>query len=660
MDLLFKNVRPWAIGYAGALVGLFLWAVVSMLREAFGGARELSATRKLLEEVPPATPAERTTGRSLSSMELLRQRCADLPTRSALWWAPVEEAIERYETPDGRVGYFLLTPPQELVRPEDLADRYYTGSRWQVIPSLLTSLGLLGTFLALLLGLKGLTANTSTQMIEGVPELIQNLSGKFVTSVVALFLSVIFTYLDTFVCQRRVTLAARSVLRAIEAALPSLSPSRILLDLQRQSVKQSVHLANISADVVDKFSSVFKTDLAPLLATGMSASVAHELQSELVPVLQSVSAVMQELGSSIARLETGKQESIVGELKGLTATLESSIRESLQEMGRQFQASLTASTKDEFGELAGVVKGSAGVLADMTTGFASMETALRTIVEEANNSTASQRQASVEQTERLNQLVEGLMLRLNTAASDNFNQVGAMLTKVVTDLSEKVSGLSEELVQAVQKSSADSQIVAQTTLEQAGAWSSKTSEQLETLVRALHAKSTDFDKAGDTLLQAQEMLQSTLARNNEALRALGGAAESVKAYATGLAGLQGKIEEQSRVQVQVTALSKESVAKLSEAAGRHQEFLDSYRALFAQYKAVFDGLDARLASALTTITEKLGAYNRAVEGNFREIVASANNVIPSMAASLKDATDELREQLEELTDTLAKTNGKKP
>jgi hypothetical protein len=109
----------------------------------------------------------------------------------------------------------------------------------------------------------------------------------------------------------------------------------------------------------------------------------------------------------------------------------------------------------------------------------------------------------------------------------------------------------------------------------------------------------------------------------------------------------------------LAVLSKESVAKLAEAASRHQEFIGVYKSLFGQYKDVFDGLDARLASALTTILDKLAAYNRAVEGNFREIVASANNVIPSMAASLRGATDELREQLEELADTLSRTNGKK-
>jgi hypothetical protein len=660
MDHVLAKVPLWALYYAGALFALFLWTAIAMVREAFGGARELTAGRSLLEEVPPPSKTERMQGRTLESVDLLREKAALLPPRSSAWWTPVGEAIERYESPDQRVGYFVLTPPRELIGPDDIVDRYYAGTRWQVIPSLLTSLGLLGTFSALLWGLKDLTADPSTNVVLGVPELIQNLSGKFVTSVVALLLSVIFMCLDTFVCQKVLTAGARAVLKTVEEHLPHLSASRILLDVQRQSVKQTVHLSHISADVVDRFVNVFKADLGPLLTSGMSASVATELKAELVPVLQRVSEVMQELAATVARLETGKQESVVGELRGLISALENSIRDSLAEMGRRFQESLTASTQDEFGTLAEVVKGSAGVLGQMTQSFASMEGTLRAIVEEARNSTSSQRQASVEQTERLNQLVEGLMLRLNSAASQNFDQVGAMLTRVVSDLSAKVTGLSEELVQAVRASASDTQVVAQATLEQAGSWSSKTSEQLETLLKTLQAKAIDFDKAGDTLLGAQEMLHATLQQNNEALRALGLAAGGVKMYTEGLAGLQAKLEEQGRVQTQVLSLSRDSIAKLTEAAQRHGEFLDQYRAVFSQYKGVFDGLDAQLGRTLTTILEKLAAYNRAVESNFKEIVASANSVIPSMAASLKDATDELREQLEELTDTLVKTNGKKP
>jgi hypothetical protein len=660
MDQILAKVRLWVLYYSGALFALFLWTAIAMVVEAFGGARELAAGKALLEEIPPASKMERTHGRALEDIEKLREKCASLPPRSAAWWTPVDEAIERYESPDQRVGYFLVSPAPELISPDDVVDQYYAGSRWQVIPSLLTSLGLLGTFVALLWGLKDLTVDPRTNVVQHVSELIAQLSGKFVTSVVALLLSVIFMCLDTFVCQRPLARAARAVLRSVEGVLPHLSPSRILLDMQRQTVKQTVHLSNISADVVDKFASVFKTDLGPLLTSGMSASVAHELKAELVPVLQGVSEVMRDLAATVARLETGKQESVVGELRGLISALEASIRDSLTEMGRQFQASLTASTQDEFGALAEVVKGSAGVLGQMTASFASMEGTLRAIVEEAHNSTSSQRQASVEQTERLNQLVEGLMLRLNSAASQNFDQVGAMLTRVVSELSAKVTDLSEELVQTVRASTSETQVVAQTTLEQAGSWSAKTGEQLETLLKTLQAKAVDFDKAGDTLLQAQEILHATLQQNNEALRALGVAAGGVKTYTEGLAGLQAKLEEQGRVQMQVTSLSRESVAKLSEAAQRHGEFLEQYRTVFNQYKSVFDGLDSQLGRTLTTILEKLAAYNRAVENNFKEIVTSANSVIPGMAASLKNATVELEEQLVELTDTLEKFNKKKP
>ena len=55
---------------------------------------------------------------------------------------------------------------------------------------MLTSLGLLGTFVALLLGLHGL--QPSAEGVYNLSGLISNLSGKFVTSIIALGLSVLF------------------------------------------------------------------------------------------------------------------------------------------------------------------------------------------------------------------------------------------------------------------------------------------------------------------------------------------------------------------------------------------------------------------------------------------------------------------------------------
>jgi archaellum component FlaC len=323
-------------------------------------------------------------------------------------------------------------------------------------------------------------------------------------------------------------------------------------------------------------------------------------------------------------------------------------------MGRQFQTALTGSTKDEFGQLAGIISTSASVVEQMNSNFVLLQGTLQQVVAEARSTTSAQMAAGAEQTQRLNSLVEGLMVRLNDTANQNYEQLTGTLTHVVTELSDRVTRLSEELVTSVSTAAERSQSAAAGTMQQAGEWSAQTSKQLADILANMDTKSAQFDRAGQTLLAAQATLQATLDRNNTALEALGKAAGEVRAYTTGLAGIQRQIDDGQKSQVQLATISQQSVAKLAEAAARHDQFLQQYEATFQRYRYAFEGLDAQVGQILETILERLQQYNRSVEANFRLIVESANNVMPRMAQVLKSSTDELKEHLDELNDVLEK------
>ena len=490
--------------------------------------------------------------------------------------------------------------------------------------------------------------------VTGLDALISNLSGKFLTSIVALGLSVIFLVVELMWVQPWLRRERQRLVGTLSMVLPYLSPSRLLLDLQRQSVKQSSALGHISADVVDKFANVFREDLAPLFAAGISSSMASQLQTEMGPTFVELRGTMQELTATVRRLEETKQESVVGELHGLLGSLEQSLRDTLGDMGRQFQTALTGSTKDEFGALADVIKGSASVVEQMNANFTVLQSTLQAVVDEARSTTSAQMRAGSEQTERLNTLVEGLMVRLNDTASQNYQQLTGTLTTVVSDLSTRVTSLSEDLVKTVGSATAHSQQAAAETMKQAGDWSAETSKQLNEVLATIQRQSADFEKAGTTLLAAQSTLQGTLEQNNRALGAMHQAAGEVKAYTEGLAGIRKQIADGQQEQTRLATMSRESVAKLTEAAAKQEQFLAQYETTLRQHQAAFATVDTQVAQVLDTILQRLQAYNRTVEQNFRAIVESANNVMPRMANVIKSSTDELKEHLDELNDVLGK------
>jgi len=647
----FRGLDPLIQGWCILLIALFLVALSSMVIQCITVRRSILHARSIFAPSKQANAEERRYGRPLAAIDKIRQAATRLNTTATSWWRHVEDAVEKYESPDGKEGYFITAPIDDLVTLDDVT-RGYASPVYHAIPGILTSLGLLGTFVAILLGLQGLQMNSTNGTVVGLDNLISNLSGKFLTSIIALALSVLFLFVELVLAQPVLRRARLSLIGALHDAFPYLSPSRVMLDLQRESVKQSRAMANISADVVDKFANLFVGDLAPMLASTLSGSMASQLQTEMGPTLNELTTTMRELESTVKGLEQSKQESVVGELRGLLGSLESSLRETLQQMAEQFQAALTGSTQDQFGALAETIKGSAGVVQDMNTNFTLLQSTLQAVVEEARSTTSAQMNAGAEQTQRLNALVEGLMVRLNDTASQNYQQLTGTLTAVVTVLSDRVTKLSEDLAQTVASATAQSQQAASDTMKKAGDWSAYTNHQLSELVAALQRKSEDFERAGQTLLAAQAVLQATLDQNNQALGALGRAAGEVKAYTEGLAGIRVQIAEGQTEQTRLAAISRESVLKLTEAAAKQDQLLTQYDASVRQHQQAFGQIDTHMGAILSTMLDRLQQYNRSVEQNFRSIVESANNVMPRMANVLKASTDELKEHLDELNDVL--------
>jgi hypothetical protein len=99
--------------------------------------------------------------------------------------------------------------------------------------------------------------------------LINGLSGKFLSSIIALLLSIAFTLREKHIV-RSLRHGYDALMSAMSDAIPFLSTSRILLDIHRISAKQTVSVGNISSEVVDRLTNAFNDRVVPGLASGMS------------------------------------------------------------------------------------------------------------------------------------------------------------------------------------------------------------------------------------------------------------------------------------------------------------------------------------------------------------------------------------------------------
>jgi hypothetical protein len=562
------------------------------------------------------------------------------------WLRRVDRDLERYEPGLGTEGWYLTRPVSEVLPFEAAAVGVYEREAHDGVPGILTSLGLFGTFAAILLALVGLRVNPETNTVNGIDALIEGLSGKFISSVAALLASLAFVMLHRH-RERQVHRAYRMLASEL-SRVPYLSSNRVLLDIQRQGLDHSVSLSNISSDLVNSFVTTFNAEITPAFA----GSVAEQL----APALDRLAETMSGLSATVARLEDSKQESVVGELRGLTESMQRAIDASLRDMGRQFSESLSGSASGQFDNASQALAASAQVLREMNAQFSGMQAALGTIIEEARSSTQSQLVAGRDQTAAMARLMEGLMERLNDSAQQNMDAVAGALTGVVGDLSNRVGALSADLVQRVGEAAERSQAVAGEVVENAGRWSSATQEKLERLLESMEARSQDFERAGTLLLSAQGSLRETLQQNQQALAAMGQAAGQVKSYSEALAGVGRNTENVQKQQAQTAVQVAEAVAQLRLASERNQLLLNQYSSVFRQSEETFAQLDERIGTVLQTILSRINDYNGAVENNFRAIVSVANDHVPRMADTFQNQVAALGEQMEELIEAMEGAN----
>ena len=245
------------------------------------------------------------------------------------WWQVVEESAAPYRVGRNTDSYFLTGTGSELLSEDRVIAPYYGGRLQAAVPGLLTSVGLLGTFVAILTGLSGLESDPKTETVRGVAGLVASLSGKFATSVAALTLSVLYILFEHWTLNDLRTYRRRLV-AALEATFPTLSLAHVLMDMRSEGIKQAEALGNISSDMASAFADRFEQDLGPSMARQLSSSVGETLG----PALGTLGATLERVGVAVEGLAREKQASVVGEIQQLVTSLEGTLRTSLEAMGQ--------------------------------------------------------------------------------------------------------------------------------------------------------------------------------------------------------------------------------------------------------------------------------------------------------------------------------------
>jgi hypothetical protein len=638
----FKAIPELVLFGCAAILVAFAVMVLLLRFQAEQSRRRLrSFTSVFRDSVAAGVPGSRE-GISAATLEVLRANCEQLVDEVQRgWWAAIELQLEPYPSPSSvdEDSWFLTEKPRHIL-PFEVVGEQFHAAIFSAFPGLLTGAGLTLTFVAILMALRDVRMGTDPAApITGIEPLINGLSGKFLSSIVALSSGIVFTLVERFTL-RSLRTSHDQMIFAIWKAIPYLPPSRILLDIRRSSDNQAVSVSNISSEVVDRFVGAFNDQVVPGLASGVASGFSAPMEQML--------ETLESLKRAVVGLESQKQDSVTGEIRGLLGSLETSLVQALSKMGEDFHHALTGAANKEFGNVQGTLEATRLMLSDMNVQFTSMQAAFSTIIENAQGSASDQMQAGRAQTEALTALMNGLMVKMQESAEQNLGSVRAQLTLVVSDLATKVGALSQDMMAAADTVAKQAQNSANQVLDHAGEWSEATAKRLNGLLQAMEDRSKDIHVAGAALSKATDSLSILVAENANALGRMAEASRQVQAYSTGLAGQSEALSGISQLQSKVTVQLREASGTLSSAGEQNARILADYRRTLDEYKIVIDDLDKNLESILGRVNSGLRDYHQSIENNFNNLVKISNPMISEAASFLREHVKELEGQLEEL------------
>lgn len=312
------DAPPFIWWASGLLIAATVWLCLLLWRAVRRERGPLRRVVRSLAEIRGPRPVG-GSGLPASRYERVRQAYSDAGLEAE--WDELAAALVRRRSENGGDEYWLPEASSAILSPRSEG---FNRAFYSALPGLITSFGLFLTFLAILLALKDVTV--SGGMVLHVDELINGLSGKFVSSVVALLLAIGFTLVERRLAhdleQERSRLAG-----AIDALFPHLSAVRVLSDLQQGA-----------GDQIRSFLRDFGADLAVRMQQGFSES----LGPTIARMVQAIEDMNQHLRAAQAREQDTMVEALAHMAERFNASLSGQTGKQFEDLGRQIQSSVEA------------------------------------------------------------------------------------------------------------------------------------------------------------------------------------------------------------------------------------------------------------------------------------------------------------------------------
>lgn len=625
---------PWFIWIASA--SLFLGTLFFVRQLIWHVQREKEALTRCIESVEilraQASPPP-GHGLPASVLESTRQVFEHVDSLATAW-AALESVLVCRRSAEDKDEFWLAETSEHVLNEGTVLERRINRSFYLALPGIITGLGLLFTFFAILIAL--LPVKVQGNVVTGVDVLITGLSGKFVSSIVALFCATVFIALEKHLFHDLDKTRLR-LTKALDRLFPRLTPVHILSELQRDIGEQTLAFRHFNADLSGKLRQSFSESMGP--------------------TIQRMVETVDELNRLLRAAEAQKQESITSSLATMLQRLEVSLATSLNQMGDRFSESLSGTTMVHLTKVSESLGGAAHLLESMNGQFQMTQAALTELVNLARNSTIEQMTLGKTQMEDLTNVLRQMMVQLNEAANTSTSRMTQTLGALVADLASKITELNSQMAKNVEENASRTTTAASVVIDQAAAWSSKSSEQLEQILQQQRAHLQNVREVEAALMSAVERFKISVGEYAALNSALQNTAREASAMATAAAGAARSSEESQKALQQIAAQTRAQIEYLAQANRAQQEVWESIRERMEQYRNVFAQTEGSAAKLLGQIAQGTTVHLDVTRQKYDALLKAFDEHISSAVGKLGGSVNELGDFLDDLNDLIKKVGG---
>ena len=604
---------------------------------------------------------------------------------------PGKDGLEKYSTVESE-SYFSVAAFTEGMK----------GGLWSGLAGTFTGIGILGTFIGLTIGLAGVDTSSTGALSSSISGLLGGMSTAFVTSIFGIVSAIVFGVWHSQNMKRFGDAVSRFT-DALDQVFIRKSVEEILLEelaesrAQRAAMEQlstdmaiSIcdHLPDVLDQLAEKMDSAMKGNLDTMLA-GLSER--QDKQTEQLMQISSntsslVSGGFDQLGDVLKKGVGQGAEELGNSLKNLSSDI-ASLAEGIRDiLDRSTKASSEANQKtldalnEAISKMNETMEGMANKQTEetdkniqrMTALMEEMKTTMKDIFDEMSASAKEQRteigeiaKDSADQTKENLGAINASVKELMAGIGGQMQQMQSIIGKFAIDSADQTKenlGVINASVKELMAEIADQMQQMQSMMDTHEKHMQETLDQMRQAVSSsgnvVNAAGKTVEAAGKTAKVFVEAADDVSMKLKTAAEPLQKAAEPLQLAAASLdSGVQVLAQSMTKQQADAKSVA-ESMQKISgdymESSLYVKSALEEARNSWTAYEDRFKGVSGELEKAFVQLDSGMQNYNKVTNEGLMAKLKKFDETISTAVDTLAGVTEEVNENIEDLTDAIKK------